>query len=166
MNKEMQQKAGSGMDANAMYNSLKEDITRFARSISRHEQEAYDLVQDAWEKSLKQEALLDLPLHKQRAWFFRVMKNRLIDDRRKETRLSAWEEEMDFPERQYAINRLEMNELLAQLTPELSDLVFKRYWLGLTSKEIGEQLDVPAATVRYKLHFAIKKLRKQLEDDL
>lgn len=153
------------MTANLMYDNLKEDVLRFARSISRHEQEADDLVQDAWEKSLKEDNLENLPLYKQRAWFFRVMKNRLIDDRRKETRLSAWEEEMDFLEKPMALNHLEMAELLARLTPELSDLVFKRYWLGMSSREIGEQAGAPAATIRYKLHYALKQLRKHLEDD-
>lgn len=154
------------MEAETMHDNLKDDLLRFARSISRHEQEAYDLVQDAWEKSLKQDALLDLPIYKQRAWFFRVMKNRLIDDRRKENRLSVWEEELEQPEEPLAIHRLETTELLGRLTPELSDLVFKRYWLGMNSKEIGEQLGIPAATVRYKLRYAINKLRNFLEDDL
>lgn len=154
------------MEANVMHENLKDDLIRFARSISRHEQEAYDLVQDAWEKSLKEDVLAELPLHKQRAWFFRVMKNRLIDDRRRDHRLSSWEAELDFPEQPYAANQVEMAELLGKLTPELSDLVFKRYWLGMTSREIGEGLGIPAATVRYKLHYAIKILRKHLEDDL
>ena len=153
------------MDAETMYESLKDDLNRFARSISRHGQEADDLVQDALEKSLKEEALLALPIYKQRAWFFRVMKNRLIDDRRKDQRLSEWEEELDFAERQLAATGLEMAELLSHLPPELGDLVFKRYWLGMTSREIGEQLQIPPATVRYKLHFAIKKLRDQLEEE-
>ncbi|MTD30675.1 RNA polymerase sigma factor [Planomicrobium sp. YIM 101495] len=153
------------MGAELMYENLEDDLIRFARSIARHEQEAYDLVQDALEKSLGEDNLLELPIYKQRAWFFRVMKNRLIDDRRKEARLSIWEEETDFPERQYAVSQLEMSDLLSHLSPDLSDLVFKRYWLGMTSKEIGEQLDIPAATVRYKLHVAIKKLRKAMEED-
>ncbi|WP_422124249.1 RNA polymerase sigma factor [Planococcus sp. X10-3] len=161
----MEQKAGNGMNTETMYENLKSDLVRFARSISRHEQEADDLVQDALEKSLKQEELVDLPIYKQRAWFFRVMKNRLIDDRRKDQRISEWDEETDFPEPALAVNRLEMTELLAHLTPELGDLVFKRYWLGMTSREIGEQLQVPAATIRYKLHFAIKKLRDIMEEE-
>jgi RNA polymerase sigma-70 factor (ECF subfamily) len=148
-----------------MHEQLKEDLIRFARSISRHGQEADDLVQDAWEKSLKESALQDLPLHKQRAWFFRVMKNRLIDDRRKDNRLSSWDTEMDFPDPRYAASGMEMAELLGKLSPELGDLVFKRYWLGMTSPEIGEGLGIPAATVRYKLHQAIKLLRKHMEGD-
>lgn len=150
---------------NGMYANLKDDVIRFARSISRHQQEAEDLVQDAWEKSLKEPALEGLPLHKQRAWFFRVMKNRLIDDRRKDSRLDAWDDDADFPEPQYAASRLEISELLSKLEPELSDLVFKRYWLGMNSKEIGAQNGMPAATVRYKLHYAMGIMRKQLEGD-
>lgn len=153
------------MDIETMYENIKIDLIRFARSISRHEQEADDLVQDALEKSLKQEELLELPVYKQRAWFFRVMKNRMIDDRRKDRRISEWEEEMDFPEQPLAATRLEMAELLSHLTPEMGDLIFKRYWLGMTSREIGDQLQVPAATIRYKLHFAIKKLRDILEEE-
>ncbi len=148
-----------------MYENLKIDLHRFARSISRHGQEADDLVQDALEKSLKEPGLHALPVYKQRAWFFRVMKNRLIDDRRKDQRISEWEDEMDFPEQTLAMNRLEVAELLSHLTLEMGDLVFKRYWLGMTSREIGDQLQVPAATIRYKLHFAIKKLRDILEDE-
>lgn len=150
---------------NGMYANLKDDVIRFARSISRHQQEAEDLVQDAWEKSLKEPELEELPLHKQRAWFFRVMKNRLIDDRRKESRLDAWDDAADFLESQYTGSQMEISELLGKLEPELSDLVFKRYWLGMNSSEIGAQMDMPAATVRYKLHYAIKIMRKQLEGD-
>lgn len=148
-----------------MDTTLIEEIHRFARSISRHEQEAADLVQDAMEKSLSQENLAELPVHKQRAWFFRVMKNRLIDDRRKEARLSYHDEDLELPQQPVAMSPVEMSELLGQLEPELSSLVFKRYWLGMNSTEIGVQLGMPAATVRYKLHFAIKRLRTYLEDD-
>ncbi|WP_276310389.1 RNA polymerase sigma factor [Planococcus halotolerans] len=165
MREAINEKAGNGMDTETMYENLKNDLVRFARSISRHEQEADDLMQDALEKSLKEKELVNQPIYKQRAWFFRVMKNRLIDDRRKDQRISEWEEEMDFPEQTLALNRLEMTELLSHLTPEMGDLIFKRYWLGMTSKEIGDQLQVPAATIRYKLHFAIKKLRDILEEE-
>lgn len=153
------------MKVSDLYETLKSDLFRFARSISRHDQEAHDLVQDALVKALREEQLLSLPDYKQRAWFFRVMKNRLIDERRKEQRLTEWEDDFDFSIKEVAINHLEMTELLAHLPPDFSDLIFKRYWLGLSSKEIGEQLGLPASTVRYKLHLAIKRLRTILEED-
>lgn len=153
------------VEVSDLYEKLKDDFFRFARSIARHEQEANDLVQDAMIKSLNEPELLSLPEYKQRAWFFRVMKNRLIDDRRKEQRLTQWEDDFDFPIQQAGISHLEMTELLKHLPQDLSDLIFKRYWLGLSSQEIGDQLSIPASTVRYKLHLAIKKLRTILEEE-
>jgi len=154
------------METSELYERLKQDIHRFARSIARHEQEANDLVQEALIKSLKDGRLLDLPEHKQRAWFFKVMKNQMIDERRKEKRHDVWEEDLDFPVQAIASNHIEMTELLSKLSRDLSDLVFKRYWLGFNSQEIAKQLDIPASTVRYKLHLAMKQLRQQLEEDL
>jgi RNA polymerase sigma-70 factor (ECF subfamily) len=148
-----------------LYEKLKDDLFRFAKSIARHEQEANDLIQDAMVKSLNVPQLLSLPEYKQRAWFFRVMKNRLIDDRRKEQRLTLWEDDFDFSIQEAGVSHLEITELLAYLPQELSDLIFKKYWLGLSSQEIGEQLKIPASTVRYKLHLAIKRLRTILEEE-
>jgi RNA polymerase sigma-70 factor, ECF subfamily len=148
-----------------LYEKLKDDLFRFAKSIARHGQEANDLVQDAMVKALNEPQLLGLPEYKQRAWFFRVMKNRLIDDRRKEQRLTEWEEDFDFSIQEAGVSHLEINELLAHLPQDLSDLIFRRYWLGLSSQEIGGQLGLPASTVRYKLHLAIKRLRKVLEEE-
>jgi RNA polymerase sigma-70 factor, ECF subfamily len=148
-----------------LYEKVKDDLLRFAKSIARHEQEAKDLIQDAMVKALNEPQLLNLPEYKQRAWFFRVMKNRLIDDRRKEQRLTQWEEDFDFSIQEAGVSHLEITELLAHLPHELSDLIFKRYWLGLSSQEMGEQLRIPASTVRYKLHLAIKRLRKILEEE-
>ena len=148
-----------------LYEKLKDDLFRFAKSIARHEQEANDLIQDAMVKSLNEPQLLSLPEYKQRAWFFRVMKNRLIDDRRKEQRLTLWEDDFDFSIQEAGVSHLEITELLAYLPQELSDLIFKKYWLGLSSQEIGEQLKIPASTVRYKLHLAIKRLRTILEEE-
>ncbi|GGF18419.1 RNA polymerase sigma factor SigL [Halobacillus andaensis] len=153
------------MEVSDLYEELKSDLFRFAFSIARHEQEGKDLVQDAWIKSLKEEHLLDLPRHKQKAWFYRVMKNKLIDERRKDQRLTEWDDEADFPIHELTLSRMEMTELLSRLSPELSDIVFKRYWLELSSKEIGERLELPASTVRFKLQTAMKQLRKFLEED-
>lgn len=153
------------MEVSDLYEKLKVDLHRFARSISRHEQEANDLVQDSLFKSLREQQLLSLPDHKQRAWFYRVMKNKLVDDRRKETRLVEWEEDMEFPAKAIALDHLEMTDLLSHLSQESSDLIFRRYWLGFSSQEIGKQLGLPASTIRYKLHLAIKKLREILEEE-
>ena len=47
-----------------------------------------------------------------------------------------------------------------ELVPEADrQLVEMRYRLGLNSREIADELGIPAATVRARLHQAIKRLR-------
>ncbi|WP_413378775.1 RNA polymerase sigma factor [Alkalihalobacillus sp. 1P02AB] len=149
-----------------VYEQLKEDLKRFAYSIASHEQEGNDLIQDALEKALAQEELVDWPIHKQKAWFYRVMKNRLIDDRRKRKRETEWEDGFEPAFSTVGITHLEMVDLLKRLPRNESDIVFKRYWLGLTSTEIAKQLGKPPATVRYQLAKAIQTLRGYFEEEL
>ncbi|TFE00606.1 RNA polymerase sigma factor [Jeotgalibacillus salarius] len=154
------------MKSSEVYLGLETDLRRFARSIARHEQEADDLVQQAVIKSLAHESLLqEMPVYKQRAWFFRVIKNQLVDDRRKEKRLTGWEDDFDQIQLDQRFTHIEVTELLAILSQEYRDIVFKRYWIGLSSQEIGQQLQLPAATVRYKLSQALKQLKKKLEEE-
>lgn len=154
------------MNVQEMYLDLELDIKRFARSISRHAHEADDLVQHAFEKALAQSDISSWPRHKQKAWFYRVMKNALIDERRKHQREEEWE---DFHEPAFSpvgLSSLEMTELLSKLPRVQSDIVFKRYWIGLSSKEIGLQTGLTASTIRYHLAQAMNTLRTYLEEDL
>lgn len=152
-----------------LYENLKADVYRYARSLVKNEFEAEDLVQDAFMKAMNEPKLAGLPVHKQKSWFFRVIKNRMIDISRREKRFVSWEEDRDLDAATFfpvSSSNIEMTEWLARLPPSQSDIVFKRYWLGMSSQEIGKQLGIPAATVRYKLQTAIKKLRKLWEDDM
>ncbi|UTR05842.1 RNA polymerase sigma factor [Alkalihalobacillus sp. LMS6] len=144
---------------------LEQDIRRFALSIAANVHEASDLMQYAWEKSLHVMDLSDWPYHKQKAWFYRVMKNQLIDIRRKDKRhvlLSKTEEPVFSPTE---IHTFEMMDLLDDLSPTQKDIVFKRYWLGFTSSEIGKELEIPASTVRYQLTKAVQRLRDLLKEE-
>ncbi|MCM3494887.1 RNA polymerase sigma factor [Paenibacillus lactis] len=154
------------MDVNELYENLKEDVRRYARSVAKHAYEADDLVQDAFIKAMKEPQLAQWPLHKQKAWFFRVIKNRLIDITRREKRLLPWDDDLDVTLLSVPNLDMETTEWLGRLPQSQSDIVFKRYWLGMSSQEIGDQLGLPAATIRYKLQAAIKKLRTYWEEDM
>ncbi|MBN6888216.1 RNA polymerase sigma-70 factor, ECF subfamily [Cytobacillus horneckiae] len=148
-----------------MYEDLKADLRRFALSIASHQQDAHDLIQVALEKALFVEDIESWPRYKQKAWFYRVMKNHLIDERRKHQREMEWDEMMDLTLPSGTISALEMVDLLKRLPEIQSDIVFKKYWVGLTSKEIAENLNIPASTVRYHLSKAISALRNYLEEE-
>jgi RNA polymerase sigma factor (sigma-70 family) len=58
----------------------------------------------------------------------------------------------------------EVNEALATLFDEDRQLVALRYFADLNSREIGEIVGLPEATVRGRLRSARKKLAKELGD--
>ncbi|MEY8749154.1 RNA polymerase sigma factor [Alkalicoccobacillus gibsonii] len=149
-----------------LYIDLESDLKRFARSIARHNLEADDLISYAVEKALNQREIETWPRHKQKAWFYRVMKNNLIDHRRKHQREDEWEDEYEPEFSAVGVSSIEMVELLSKLPKHQSDIVFKRYWTGLTSKEIAQQTGLSAPTIRYHLAQALKTLREYMEEEL
>lgn len=146
------------------YDELFPHLLRFALSIAQHEQEANDLIQEAWLRALKDKKVFGLEHYQQKAWFFKVMKRLLIDERRKRNRERPYEQaqhELSFLNFNMFSN-VEMMELLGKLSEEQSTIVFQKFWLGLSSEEIGRHLSLPASTVRSKLRSALIKLRKQI----
>jgi RNA polymerase sigma-70 factor (ECF subfamily) len=54
---------------------------------------------------------------------------------------------------------------LAALTPEMREAVVLRHLLDYTAEEIAEIADVPAATIRTRIHRGLKTLRATLTDE-
>jgi len=52
-----------------------------------------------------------------------------------------------------------IRDALTKLTPEQRAVVVMRYYLELETSEISTQLDCPPATIRWRLHSALKRLR-------
>jgi len=148
-----------------LYNKHKAELTRFARAVSRDEKEAEDLLQETFLRALAHTVQLGgLPDYKQRAWMYKVLKNLLYDRRRRE-RFEVPMEEQHEPTIDFdGQSGIEIHELLERLSPKLREIVYKRFWLGMTSKQIAGLLCIPAATVRFRLHTAMNLLRNQLKN--
>jgi RNA polymerase sigma-70 factor (ECF subfamily) len=58
------------------------DLNRFARALTRNEDDAYDLVQDCVERALKKQALFN-DGSSLKSWLFTVMRNIFISQRRR-----------------------------------------------------------------------------------
>ncbi len=58
------------------------------------------------------------------------------------------------------------SEWLDGMSEKDQELLHQHFVLRMTSEEIGEELRIPAATVRARLYLAIKRLRKQQKDNL
>jgi RNA polymerase sigma-70 factor (ECF subfamily) len=59
--------------------------------------------------------------------------------------------------------RLALEPAFARLSPEQRIIVVLRYWRDLSVDEIAYRLQLPAGTVKSRLHYALKSLRAAIE---
>jgi RNA polymerase sigma-70 factor (ECF subfamily) len=153
------------MDIGELYNEYFDDCLQFACSLTREVSQAEDLTQTAFTRAMSSLQLLTILSESQRkSWLFTVVKNLFLDEQRKEKTHQAWatntrkfaEPDDPFDEQ---IRRWDLERYLSQLSEQQRDILVKRYWLNLNSREIGQALDMPPATVRYHLSEALKRLK-------
>jgi RNA polymerase sigma-70 factor (ECF subfamily) len=143
-------------------------IRSLARGLLRDESLVDDVVQEtlirALEKGPRNKGALT-------AWLRTVTRNLAYKSYRGTARRRAREEEAARPERQAAtvdiVARAEAFESLSAAVMELPEaareVVFLRYYEGLSHSEIGEQLDIAPGAVRMRLHRAQKLLQERLD---
>lgn len=145
-----------------IYETFEEELHRYAICLERDADQADDLVQETFIRAMAHLELLDqLNPHQRRAWLYRVLKNLFLDAQSRRRREQALAEQLT-QEAQFASHPwVEMGapDLFERVPERYQELLQKRYILGMTSEEIGQELGIPAATVRSRLHLAIKWLR-------
>lgn len=141
--------------------SLIESGYRYALSLTHHEQDAEDLIQQACMKVLRAKGRLV-----SKRYLFASIRNQFIDSRRRrsEEQLSTNANESIHDE---AVNhvtqtdrRLDMQQLLATLRMEEREALFLNCVEGFTANEISELTDQPRGTVLSHLSRAKKRLQQ------
>jgi RNA polymerase sigma-70 factor (ECF subfamily) len=147
-----------------LYEEYEVPLRRYARRLTRDPHRADDLVQETFIRAMGHLDLLGLlEPYQRRAWLYRTLKNLFLDGESARHRQDALIEQMaqDIPVAGYLPQEVILPNPFDLVPAKYRDLVEKRYVLGMTSQEIGEELGIPAATVRSRLHLALKKLRLQ-----
>lgn len=150
------------MELYQVYENNHHDFLRFAVSLTRDREAGQDLVQTAYVKALEQDELFEwMNQHQIKGWFFTVIKRLYIDDYRKEKKgrnlMSQMEADAYIPS---FVSALCTNDCLEHLPPPL-DSIARLKMEGFTSQEIGQQLDLPASTVRNHLQRIRTQIRKE-----
>ena len=148
-------------------------LRHLARSLLRDRSTADDLVQ-----STLVTALTRPPRVLSRAWFERVLRNGVADDRRKQARHAAklaglegqiggGDDAPRAPDTAEIVEQLEsfqqLSELLRGLREDYQRVVFMRYFDDLPPQQIAARLGIPTKTVKTRLHRALAELRQRLE---
>ena len=154
----------SGCTISALYVDEREALLRYARRLTREHARAEDLVQEAFTRALSHlETLETLTRGQQRAWLYRSIKNRYIDQVR---RLKRWTPIQKGLEREASatsdpvLAEVRLWELMSEVPPNHREILRDRFVLGLNSTEIGQRRGIPAATARSRLRLAITWIRK------
>lgn len=147
-----------------LYDAYENRLRRFAVQLTRDILDADDLVQEAFIRAMPHLELLgQLDAHQCRAWLSRTLKNVFLDKQRQVRRHEILVEDLAQEMSMYTEpmeNDVGLNPF--DLVPEqYREIVEKRYVLGMTSREIGQKLGLPAATVRSRLYLAMQALRRK-----
>lgn len=149
----------------AMLSQLLPSLRRFARSLTRHEASADDLVQSCLERALTH-GNTRYPDGDVRAWLFTILYRQFVDGRRRERRYGRLLEWLGFQEvpvepsaetiylDQEALTNLE------QLSDEQRALLLLVAVEGMSYRDVSQALGIPLGTVMSRLARARAALRQ------
>ena len=155
---------GSGTDRAAAFTRLLDHSLdrsfRLAAVILGDRDDAEDALSDAALRAWQHVSSLRDP-ERFEAWFSRILVNVCRDRLRQRHRPSIVTYEPSTVADPFAasVERAALREALTELTPEHRAVIALHYLEGLTTEQIAAQLDLPAGTVKSRLHYGLAELR-------
>lgn len=130
------------------------------------ENEAEDIVQEAFLKLLRQKESVDNPA----AWLFRVVRNEAISRLRRRSLIGRYAETLRTEQKPWFEARAdqsleieEVTEKLAAMPMELREVLVSKLWGGLSFQEIGELTETSQSTAHRRYQEALSYLKSQLK---
>jgi RNA polymerase sigma-70 factor (ECF subfamily) len=151
----------------SLFQAYSAQLTRYAASLARDRDQADDLVQEAFiQAAAHKDLLAQLDGHQRRAWLYKVVKNRFIDQvRAHKRRLDLLQKLADRLNSEESTTEYAGEvDLFERVPSRFRSLLVERFVFGMTSEESALRLSVPAATVRSRLRLAIQWLRTHPEE--
>ena len=159
-------------DSEAMDQLVRRWHKRFwhhARRLTDSNEEAWDVVQEAWLAMIRTIRRLDDP-DCFKFWAFRIVSNKAVDRIRSKVRgkvdsLPNEETLVDLsPSETESIDQADqIISLISGLSVEHRAVISLRYGEDLTIAEIAASLGVKPGTVKSRLHYALQAIRQNLE---
>ena len=109
-------------------------------------------------------------------WFFTAIRRKAyrfngdtrndlsVDDEDNAPYLAPFFVDEENPQSERAINAAVLKEAMKKLTQEENEILYYKFWHGLTVREISKKLDKPRSTIQYKIEESLKKLKKELDE--
>jgi RNA polymerase sigma-70 factor (ECF subfamily) len=146
------------------------DLTRFARVLTRNEDDAYDLVQDCIERALRKRALFN-DGSSLKSWLFTVMRNLFVSQKRRaalDQRYIAAADDGIHVQAPSQIDRVFLNETmqaLNQLAPSECQAIVVLGIYETSQQDMAEAMKEPVGTLKSRLCRGRAHLRSALAMD-
>lgn len=148
---------------NQCVNQYADNVYRFIVKNLRHEEDARDIVQSAFEKMWRNRESVETA--KSKSFLFTVAYNQMIDHIRKSKRISLKDTFHEDGRTQHQVNsnmKKTLMEALSRLNETQKSLVMLKDYEGYSYEEIGEIMDLTESQVKVYLHRARLSLRNYL----
>ncbi|MFF0515552.1 sigma-70 family RNA polymerase sigma factor [Streptomyces sp. NPDC004250] len=161
-------------EVQAAYDLYGGELFGFAFKALDDRQLAEDVVQEIFVRAWKSPRGFDPGQGSMRTWLFAIARNAVVDAiRRRKVRegtgYSSWdavsESSSAFDPVDQLLERIQLGEALERLSPQHREAVVEVYFGGRTCAELGEELGVPASTMRSRLYYGVRSLRLILEEN-
>ncbi|HTM92691.1 MAG TPA: RNA polymerase sigma factor [Flavisolibacter sp.] len=150
-------------DYNECVSLYADNVYRFIVKNLRHEEDARDVVQTAFEKLWRNREEVDAA--KSKSYLFTVAYNQMIDHLRKVKRVylkDEFREEVKVQNRHIDNARAVLNEALARLSETQRSLVMLKDYEGYSYEEIGKIMNLNESQVKVYLHRARLQLKEYI----
>jgi RNA polymerase sigma factor (sigma-70 family) len=160
------------MEFNALLVSNSEFLRPFAITLTKDQEVAQDLYQETLYRALANREKYNVGTNI-RAWLYTIMRNIFINNYRRAVKRAAVIEKLPH---EYFINNspadhfgveasLHTKEILEQVhkLPEIFRLPFLLHFEGFRYYEIAEMLKEPLGTIKSRIHFARRLLKKHID---
>lgn len=156
----------------ANFEKLTPSLRSFSMNLTKNEEDAHDLYQETAFRAITNEEKFR-PGTNLKAWLFTIMKNIFINNYRKRVKRNTI---IDSTENMYFINsgsvvisndagsNILMKELKGMIG-SLEDSIkipFMKHFEGFKYQEIADELELPLGTVKSRIFFARKALKRKI----
>ncbi len=164
---------GSGVDLRAAYTAHGAELYRFALRSLKDRGLAEEAVQDTFVRAWRAADRHDPKLGSLRTWLFAICKNATIDLHRARSIRPAMMGQEDTARGESAdpANPIEerlvawqIEEALMRVSEEHRHAIVETYYKGRSYKELATELGVPSGTLRSRVFYGMKALRRELEE--
>ncbi|SNX67021.1 RNA polymerase ECF family sigma subunit [Bacillus oleivorans] len=149
-----------------LYQQYRVPLYQFIYRFTNEEQLSIDIVQDTFLQLQKVKGQYDPAKASIKTYIFQIAYNRLLNKLKRRTKLKkilpflvAESRDVDL------VEQLNVRFALQKLKEDHRAVIILSYYHRLTNDEIADVLNIPAGTVKSRLHHAIQQLKKILEVD-